>query len=103
MSSSAVESRASATHVRITGDSLRVELADGRIILVPIDWYPRLANATRSELAKWELTGRGEGIHWPVLDEDISIEGLLAGRRSRESKESLRRWLKGRQPRVASR
>jgi hypothetical protein len=73
--------------------ALSAELSDGRTISVPLDWYPRLAHAMPRERETWELIGGGEGIHWPDLDEDISIEGLLAGRRSGESDGSFQRWL----------
>ena len=82
--------------VRLAGDVLIVELDDGRTLTVPLTWYPRLAHATVAERGRWKLIGRGEGIHWPDLDEDLGIEGLLAGRRSGESQESLNRWLMGR-------
>jgi hypothetical protein len=82
--------------VRVAGDALLVELDDGRTLTVPLTWYPRLAHATVAERGRWKLIGRGEGIHWPDLDEDLGIEGLLAGRRSGESQESLDRWLLGR-------
>jgi hypothetical protein len=74
-----------------------VDLADGRSIAVPIAWYPRLAHGTPAERANWRLIGRGEGIHWPDLDEDISVENLLAGSRSGESQTSFKRWLASRQ------
>ena len=77
----------------VSKDALSAELSDGRTISVPLDWYPRLAHATPRERGTWELIGGGEGIHWPDLDEDISIEGLLAGRRSGESVTSFQRWL----------
>lgn len=76
--------------------TLIVELVDGRILTVPIEWYPRLAHGTPSERANWQLVGRGQGIHWPDLDEDLSVEDLLVGRRSGENPESLKRWLEGR-------
>ena len=82
-----------ATGVSVTDDSLTVELSDGRTISVPLAWYPRLTYATRDERNRWRLIGRGEGIHWPDLDEDISVEGVLAGRPSGESQRSLKRWL----------
>jgi hypothetical protein len=66
---------------------------DGRTLTVPLAWYPRLAHGRPEERANWRLIGRGEGIHWPDLDEDISVDGLLAGRRSGESQASLARWL----------
>lgn len=80
----------------LTDDELVVELVDGRTITVPLTWYPRLAHGTPAERANWRLIGEGEGIHWPDVDEDISIEGLLAGRRSGETQASLRRWLESR-------
>jgi hypothetical protein len=87
---------AQATQVTVTEDALTVDLVDGRSISVPLDWYPRLAHGTSEERTKWRLIGRGEGIAWPQLDEDVSIEGLLAGRRSSESQSSLEKWLRGR-------
>ena len=89
-------SQARAQHVSLTDDALVVELVDGRIITVPLTWYPRLAHGTPAERANWRLIGEGEGIHWPDVDEDISVEGLLAGRRSGETQASLRRWLESR-------
>ena len=87
---------ARAQRVSVTEDTLVVELVDGRTIAVPVTWYPRLAHGTLAERANWRLIGEGEGIHWPDLDEDISIEGLLAGRRSGETQASLRRWFQSR-------
>lgn len=78
--------------VKVTADALIVELRDGRIVSVPISWYPRLAHGTASERRRWELIGPGIGIHWPALDEDISVEALLLGLASNESATSLRRW-----------
>ena len=86
-----------AQSVTVTDDTLAVELADGRAIFLPLDWYPRLAYATPQERDNWRLIGGGEGIHWPDLDEDLSVAGLLAGRKSGESPQSLARWLKARQ------
>ena len=85
-----------AQSVIFSEDSMTVNLDDGRTLSVPLAWYPRLLHAAREERAKYELIGEGEGIHWPALDEDISVEGLLAGRRSAESDTSLSRWLKNR-------
>jgi len=97
MSTSDTELReALAENVKVDDDTLVVDLADGRTISVPIAWFPRLAQGSRAEQSHWRLIGRGEGIHWPDLDEDISIRSLLAGRRSTETQESLRRWLAGR-------
>jgi hypothetical protein len=73
-----------ATHIQCTDDELIVALADGRSLSVPIIWFPRLAKASFSERSNYELLGNGEGIHWPELDEDISVSGLLAGKPSIE-------------------
>ena len=82
--------------VEVTDDSLAVELADGRTLAVPLGWYPRLAAATPEERTNWRAIGGGRGIHWPALDEDISIENMLAGKPSVESQASLGRWLAAR-------
>lgn len=87
---------ANAQDVRVTEDALIVELEDGRTISVPIAWYPRLLHGQKSERANWRLIGKGEGIHWPDLDEDIKVEQLLLGRPSGESQKSLQQWLKSR-------
>lgn len=86
----------SAVAVRFTTDTLTVDLADGRSISVPLAWYPRLGDGTPAERAHWRLIGRGEGVHWPDLDEDISVDNLLTGARSGESAQSLTRWLESR-------
>jgi hypothetical protein len=83
-----------AQSVTANDEALIVDLADGRTITVPLAWFPRLAHGTSAERANWRLIGGGVGIHWPDLDEDISVESLLAGRRSGETQASLRRWLK---------
>jgi hypothetical protein len=88
--------RPRADKIRVTRDALVVDLADGRTIITPLSWYPRLHSATPAERRKWRLIAAGEGIHWPDLDEDISIEGLLAGSHSGESQASFQRWLKTR-------
>lgn len=80
-------------HVEVSDASLSVDLADGRTVSVPIAWYPRLLHGTAKERNNWRLIGAGEGIHWPDLDEDISLENLLAGKPSGESQRSLKRWL----------
>lgn len=85
-----------ADEVAFTEDAMTVRLDDGRSLSVPLAWYPRLLHGTPSERGRYELIGDGEGIHWPDLDEDISVEGLLAGRRSAESAASLAKWLQGR-------
>ena len=82
--------------IAVTEDSIIADLSDGRSISVPLTWYPRLAFAMPEERERWQLIGRGQGVHWPDLDEDISIEGLLAGRKSGESQKSLKRWLEAR-------
>src|SRR5437016_983753 len=86
-----------AQHVKVTDDTLTVDLTDGRTISAPILWYPRLAYGTPEERNHWELNGDGIGIHWPDLDEDISVENLLKGQSSGESQQSLKRWLDQRQ------
>ena len=97
MSTSETEIRAAlAESVTTTDDALVLELDDGRTISVPLTWFPRLAHGSPSERTNWQLIGRGEGIHWPDLDEDISVRSLLAGRRSGETQQSLRRWLQAR-------
>lgn len=85
-----------AVEVKISEDTLSVELSDGRMIAVPLEWFPRLVYATPLERSNWRLIGGGEGIHWTDLDEDISVEGLLAGRSSGESQASLKKWLEKR-------
>ena len=88
--------------VKVSSEALAVDLADGRTVVVPLAWYPRLFHGTRQERNRWPLIGRGEGIHWPELDEDISVEGLLAGTPSGESQESFKKWLAGRAAKRAS-
>lgn len=83
---------AAAKNVRITDRALIVELRDGRVVSVPLAWYPRLADGSPAERRRWELLGPGIGIHWPALDEDISVEGLLQGLPSGESEGSLNAW-----------
>ncbi len=80
--------------IAVTDDALTVQLSDGRVISVPLSWYPRLVHASPEERAKCESIGDGQGIHWPDLDEDLSVEGLLAGRKSSESRRSIQQWLK---------
>lgn len=79
------------SHVRVTRDTLSVDLTDGRTISVPLQWFPRLYHATPEEWMNYELSY--EGIHWPELNEDIPVEGLLKGERSGESPMSIQRWL----------
>ncbi len=97
MDSSAVEvQRVTALRVEITDDTITVDLSDGRTISAPLAWYPRLSHGTPDERKCWRLIAEGLGIHWPDLDEDVSIENLLAGKRSAESQSSLQRWLEQR-------
>jgi hypothetical protein len=88
--------------VRVTARYLVVVLRDGRTVSVPLNWYPRLVYGTVAQRRSWRLIGRGAGIHWPQLDEDVRVEDLLAGRRSGESNRSLQRWLASRQRRVGA-
>ena len=85
-----------AENVTVTEDTLSVDLSDGRTISVPLAWYPRLTYASQSEQNNWRLIGKGYGIHWEDLDEDISVEGLLAGKPSGESQTSFKKWLASR-------
>ena len=85
-----------ARHVVVSKNALKVDLQDGRTVSVPIAWYPRLQHGTSEERKNCRLIGGGEGIHWPDLDEDISVENLLAGKPSGESQRSFKRWLEGR-------
>jgi hypothetical protein len=86
--------------VQVTDDSLWVELTDGRTISAPLSWYPRLSQGTVEEREHFRLIARGRGIHWPELDEDISVENLLAGRPSGESQASFKKWLEQRKSRT---
>lgn len=79
--------------ITITPDTLSVDLTDGRTISVPLAWFPRLLHSTPEERNKWRLIGGGQGIHWEGIDEDISVEGLLAGKPSGESHASFSKWL----------
>lgn len=88
--------QARAQHIAVSEDTLTVVLLDGRTIIAPLMWYPRLWYGTPKERSHFELIGDGQYIHWPDLDEDLSVSGILAGRRSGESQKSLKRWLKSR-------
>jgi hypothetical protein len=83
-----------ATSVAITDDSLIVDLRDGRTITVPLTWFPRLVHGNSMERNSWKIIGNGKGIHWEDLDEDIYVEGLLAGKPSEESQKSFKNWLR---------
>ncbi len=85
-----------AQSVTVSEDSLTVNLVDGRTIIAPLGWYPRLWHGDPEERSKFEIIGQGTIIHWPDLDEDLSVAGILAGRRSGESQQSLKRWLQER-------
>jgi hypothetical protein len=98
MSTLVLEMEPIAVDVVVTEDDLGVELADGRSMHVPLSWYPRLFHASEAERQSWRLLGDGYAIEWPDLDEHIGIEGLLAGRHSGESPQSLKRWLAARRP-----
>ncbi len=82
--------------VEVSEDSLAIDLSDGRSVSVPLAWYPRLLHGTPQERRNWRLIAGGEGIHWPALDEDLSMESILFGRASAESQTSLKQWLQSR-------
>ncbi len=82
-----------AQDVTVTDDALVVDLVDARTVSVPLAWYPRLLHGSPKERNKWRLIGGGEGIHWPDLNEDISVASLVLGRPSGESQRSLKEWL----------
>ena len=96
MSISTVEM--AAVSVEISDDAITLELSDARRISVPLTWYPRLLHGLPEERNAWRLIGNGQGIHWDRLDEDVSVESLLAGRRSGESQASFKKWLASRAP-----
>ena len=96
MSSSAERPPALAMSVEVSEDTLSVDLSDGRTIAVPLAWYPRLSQATAEERKSWRLIAGGQGIHWPALDEDVSVANLLAGQPSAESQGSFKKWLASR-------
>jgi len=100
MSTSATEVREPrAQRVVVTDDSLVIDLLDGRTISASLAWYPRLLHGAPEERNRWRLIGEGEGIHWPDLDEDLSVENLLLGKASGESQSSFKRWLEARKRR----
>ncbi len=96
MSTLVLERDPIAANVAITSDRLVVDLADGRSLAVPLSWYPRLLHATKTERRNWLLLGDGYAVEWPDLDEHIGVEGLVAGRRSGEGRQSFARWLAAR-------
>ena len=85
-----------ARSVSVGEDAVRLELTDGRTVSAPLVWYPRLLEGSPAERAHLELIGQGESVHWPDLDEDLSVESVLAGRSSAESPVSFQRWLAAR-------
>ena len=100
MTSSTLKNEPKALNVKVHDQKLIVDLVDGQTLIVPLDWYPRLVHSTPEQLQNWVLLGNGYAIHWPDLDEDIGIEGLLAGNRSGESRKSFERWLSRPKPRT---
>jgi len=92
-----------AEYVKLTDDTLSVDLSDGKTISVPLEWFPRLVHATLEERNNWRLIGKGHGIHWDDIDEDISVKGLLAGKPSGESQASFKKWLSQRLSRLTRR
>jgi hypothetical protein len=86
MGTLAVEVHPLAQHVECTDDELIVSLIDGRKVSVPLAWFPRLAQASAAERSRWEILGDGQGIHWPDIDEDLSVAGLLVGARADREK-----------------
>jgi len=79
MSTLAVELHPQAHSIKCTDTTIIVELIDGRTISAPLVWFPKLSQASKKQLENWELLGDGEGIHWPDVDEDLSVAGLLRG------------------------
>ena len=82
-----------ATQVDVSDERLTVHLADGRVVSVPIEWFPRLLHGLPEQRSNWRLLGEGDAIEWEDLDEHIGVEALLAGRKSGESQASFERWL----------
>ena len=89
-------SAARAQDVFVSEDTLTIDLSDGRTISVPIGWYPRLSRGTPEERNNWHISGAGWSVHWPDLDEDVSVKGLLLGNPSGESQSSFKKWLESR-------
>ena len=87
----------------VTNGALTVDLVDGRTIIVPLVWFPRLWHGTPRERSHFEIFGDGAYIHWPDLDEDLTVAGLLGGRRSGESAQSLKKWLASREGKASKR
>lgn len=91
-----------AQHISVSEDSLQIDLTDGRTIIAPLMWYPRLWHGSQAERSNYQIIGDGEYIHWPELDEDLTVSGVLAGYRSAESATSLKKWLDERSNRKRS-
>lgn len=96
MTTLTLETFPAAVAVSVTEDKLIVELIDGRSLMVPLSWYPRLMHGSAKERQNWQLLGDGYAIEWPDLDEHIGVESLLTGRHSGEAERSLGRWLAAR-------
>ena len=96
----AVVTLARVLKVEVTEDTLSIDLEDGGSVSLPIGWYPRFANGTPAERANLQISGAGYGVHWPDLDEDIGVEGLLLGKHSSESPSSFERWLQRRREKL---
>jgi hypothetical protein len=101
MNSLAVDiQEARAQSAKVNEEALQVDLVDGRTIIVPLVWFPRLWHGTPRERNRFEIFGDGAYIHWPDLDEDLTVSGLLAGRQSGEGPESLKKWLASRKVKI---
>lgn len=92
-----------AENATVSNDTPSVDLSDGRTISVPLAWFPRLLHASPKERNNWRLVGKGRGMHWEDLDEDISVENLLTGKPSGESQTSFKKWLTERHTRRTKR
>lgn len=97
MTTLTLETEPLAASISVDNRRLAVDLVDGRSLVIPLEWYPRLMHGSSKERENWQLLGDGYAIEWPDLDEHIGIEGLIAGRHSSESKRSLEKWLSERQ------
>jgi hypothetical protein len=93
MTTLVLETKPLAAQIKTTDERLIVDLVDGRSLIVPLSWYPRLLHASQEERQNWQLLGDGYAIEWVDLDEHIGVEGLLAGKQSGESNQSFQRWL----------
>lgn len=103
MNSLAVETEEPrAQQVAVNEESLILDLVDGRTLIVPLAWFPRLWHGRQEERLHFEIFGDGAFIHWPDLDEDLNVSDLLAGRRSGESPQSLKKWLAARAAKMPS-